>query len=299
LRKITLFIFILWAAIGMSVAAIYIPISSDPAEAQKPVFETKNPLEDQNSIIPLQNAINSTLTNGTDVHLSLDVLSPLVALVHVQLDSLTGNAPFVSLIQVKLDSLVTNSDNTDKVTSSDKTEPKPTEPPKDVDTKTNSTIITNTTNTTGTNTTIPDTNTTNTTDTNTTIPDTNSTDTNGTDTNTTDTNATDPTNGNKYLVDNFSLEDKEYAAEITNQNDNVVGDGYYEISTNAASNHLDVLQSGTFAYALGTFTISDMLTFNPVDNTEYYIHVYTNYPEDDNRVSKDNTVFIYSENESA
>lgn len=294
MRKITLFIFILWAAIGMSVAAIYIPISSDPAEAQKPVFETKNPLEDQNSIIPLQNAINSTLTNGTDVHLSLDVLSPLVALVHVQLDSLTGNAPFVSLIQVKLDSLVTNSDNTDKVTSSDKTEPKTTEPPKDVDTKTNSTIITNTTNTT-----IPVTNTTNTTDTNTTIPDTNSTDTNGTDTNTTDTNATDPTSGNKYLVDNFSLEDKEYAAEITNQNDNVVGDGYYEISTNAASNHLDVLQSGTFAYALGTFTISDMLTFNPVDNTEYYIHVYTNYPEDDNRVSKDNTVFIYSENESA
>jgi hypothetical protein len=299
LRKITLFTFILWAAIGMSVAAIYIPVSSDPAEAQKPVFERPNPLQ-QNGLEPLTTTLNSTLTNGTNVDLSLQILSPLIALVQVQLDALTGNAPFVSLIQVKLEPTVVN---TDKEVSSDKsqTENKPVEPPKDVETKTNTT----TTNTTVPVTNITDTNTTNTTGTNSTIPVTNTTDTNTTENNTnatnntTETNGTDPVTGNKYLVDNFSLEDKEYIAEITNQNDNVVGDGYFEISTNAASNHLDVLQSGTFAYALGTFTISDVLTFNPVDNTEYYIHVYTNYPEEDNRVSKDNIVFIYSENESA
>jgi hypothetical protein len=275
-------------AIGMSVAAIYIPVSSDPTEAQKPVFETKNPLEQQNNLLPLADNLNSTLTNGTNIDLSLDVLSPLVALVQVQLDSLTGNAPFVSLIQVKVEPVLVN---TDKIVAPDKsqTETKTTvEPVKDVETKTNSTV-TNTTNTTETNTT-----------TNTTVIDTNTTVTNTTETNTTtntttETNETNPGTSNKYLVDNLGFTNTQFTAEITNQNNNVVGDGFYEISTESASNHINVLQSGTFSYALGTFTISDVLTFTPVDNTEYYILVYTNYPEDDNRVSKDNAVFVYSE----
>ena len=283
MRKITLFIFILWVAIGMSVAAIYIPVSSDPAEAQKPVFERKNPLEQQSGLLPLTNTINSTLINGTNVDLSLDILSPLVALVQVQMDSLTGNAPFVSLITVKLDPIVVS---TDTGVSFDKSPPKTTtteETIKEVETKTNTTVIH--TNTTETNTTV----------TNTTV--TNTTETNTTETNTTETNETDPGTGNKYLVDNFSFTNTQFTAEVTNQNDNVIADGFYEISTDSASNHIDVLQSGTFTYALGTFTISDVLTFTPADNTEYYILVYTNYPEDDNRVSKDNALFIYLENE--
>ena len=298
MRKITLFIFILWVAIGMSVAAIYIPVSSDPAEAQKPVFERKNPLEQQSGLLPLTNTINSTLINGTNVDLSLDILSPLVALVHVQLDSLTGNAPFVSLITVKLDPIVVS---TDTGVSFDKSPPETTsteEPIKEVETKTNTTVIhTNTTETNTTETNTTETNQTDTNQTDTNQTDTNQTDTNQTDTNQTDTNQTDPGTGNKYLVDNFSFTNTQFTAEVTNQNDNVIGDGFYEISTDSASNHIDVLQSGTFTYALGTFTISDVLTFTPADNTEYYILVYTNYPEDDNRVSKDNALFIYLENE--
>jgi hypothetical protein len=271
----------------MSVAAIYLPVSSDPTEAQKPVFEQKNPFEPQNDILPLTGPINSTLLNGTNVDLSLDVLSPLVALVQVQLDSLTGNAPFVSLIQVKVEPVVVNIDKgptTDKPAETKTT----TEPIKEVETKTNSTV----TNTTDTNTTI--TNTTNTTGTNSTVIDTNTTNTNTT----SETNQTDPGTGNKYLVDNLSFTNTQFTAEITNQNDKVIGDGFYEISTDASSDHANVLQSGTFSYALGKFNISNVLTFAPVDNTPYYILVYTNYPEDDNRVSKDNAVFIYSENES-
>ncbi len=282
MKRITLFVFILWAAIGMSVAAIYIPVSSDPTEAQKPVFERENPLIQQNNPIPLTDTLNNTLTNGTNINLSLDVLSPLVALVQVQLNSLTGNAPFVSLIQVKVEPVVIN---TDKVVSTDKapTETKTiVEPPKE-EIKTNITVIdTNTTNTTVTNTTP---------ETNTTVIDTNTTETNT-------TNETNPGNGNKYLVDELSFSNAQFTAEITNQNDNVVGDGFYEISADSASDHTNVLQSGTFSYSIGTFTISKLLTFMPVDNTEYYILVYTDYPADDNRVSKDSAVFVYSEDES-
>ena len=273
MKRITLFVFILWAAIGMSVAAIYIPVSSDPTEAQKPVFERENPLIQQNNPIPLTDTLNNTLTNGTNINLSLDVLSPLVALVQVQLDSLTGNAPFISLIQVKVEPVVIN---TDKIVSTDKapTETKTiVEPPKE-ETKTNTTVID-----------------TNNTETNTTVIDTNTTETNS-------TNETNPGNGNKYLVDELSFSNAQFTAEITNQNDNVVGDGFYEISMDSASDHTNVIQSGTFSPSLGTFTISNVLTFTPADNTEYYILVYTNYPEDDNRVSKDNAVFVYSEDES-
>jgi hypothetical protein len=206
--------------------------------------------------------------------------------VQVQLDSLTGNAPFVSLIQVKVEPVEVI---TDKVVTTEKpAETKaPVEPPKE-ETKTNTTV---------TNTTVIDTNTTvtNTTNsTNTTVIETNTTETNTT----SETNQTEPSAGNKYLVDNLSFTNTQFTAEVTNQNDKVVGDGFYEISTDSASDHANTLQSGTFSYALGTFTISNVLTFTPVENTEYYILVYTNYPEDDNRVSKDNAVFVYSGIES-
>lgn len=285
MKRITLFIFILWTAISMSVAAIYIPVSSDPNEAQKPVFERENPLIQQNNPTILTDALNNTLTNGTNINLSLDVLSPLVALVQVQLDSLIGNAPFVSLIQVNVEPVVIDNNNVVSIDNTP-TETKTIEPPKEetktdipivVDTNTNTTVVDN--NTTGTN--------------NTTVVDTNITETNTNDTNT--TNETDPGAGNKYLVDKFSFTNTQFTAEITNQNDNVVGDGYYEISTDSASNHVNVLQSGSFSYSMGNFTISNLLTFKPLENTEYYILVYTNYPADDNRVSKDSDVFLYSE----
>ncbi|MDI9437163.1 MAG: hypothetical protein QM405_03730 [Euryarchaeota archaeon] len=274
MRKITLFIFIIWIAIGMSVAALYIPVSSDQVEAQRPIFEQENLLCPQNDISPLTSPINSTLINRTNVDLSLDVLSPIVALVQVQLNSLTGNGPFVSLIQVKLEPTVII---TDKVVTTDKPlETKTTvELPKD-EVKTKS-MVTNTINTTliGTNTTVIETNT--------------------TETNTTETNTTDLGAGSKYLVENLSFINTQFTVEITNQNNNVISGGFYEISTDPSSNHANVLQSGTFPYAPGTFTISNVLTFTPADNIRYYILVYTNYPESDNRVSKDNAIFTYSD----
>jgi hypothetical protein len=258
----------------MSVAALYIPVSSDQVEAQRPIFEQENLLCPQNDISPLTSPINSTLINRTNVDLSLDVLSPIVALVQVQLNSLTGNGPFVSLIQVKLEPTVII---TDKVVTTDKPlETKTTvELPKD-EVKTKS-MVTNTINTTliGTNTTVIETNT--------------------TETNTTETNTTDLGAGSKYLVENLSFINTQFTVEITNQNNNVISGGFYEISTDPSSNHANVLQSGTFPYAPGTFTISNVLTFTPADNIRYYILVYTNYPESDNRVSKDNAIFTYSD----
>jgi hypothetical protein len=109
--------------------------------------------------------------------------------------------------------------------------------------------------------------------------------------------------GNKYLVSDFQITAYQtgpdtftgsFTATITNQQDNAVGDLYYEIKTNPAANHQDVLQSGTLpAVTLpggghGTFGISDSITtLKPVDGTTYYILVYTHYPEHDNRVSKE------------
>ena len=253
----------------MSVAALYIPVSSDPIEAQRPIFEQENLLCPQNDISPLTSPINSTLINRTNIDLSLDVLSPIVALVQVQLNSLTGNGPFVSLIQVKLEPTVII---TDKVVTTDKPlETKTTvELPKD-EVKTKS-MVTNTINTTviGTKTTVIE-------------------------TNTTETNTTDLGAGSKYLVENLSFINTQFMVEITNQNNNVISGGFYEISTDPSSNHANVLQSGTFPYAPGTFTISNVLTFTPADNIRYYILVYTNYPESDNRVSKDNAIFTYSD----
>ena len=253
----------------MSVAALYIPVSSDPVEAQRPIFEQENLLCPQNDISPLTSPINSTLINRTNIDLSLDVLSPIVALVQVQLNSLTGNGPFVSLIQVKLEPTVII---TDKVVTTDKPlETKTTvELPKD-EVKTKS-MVTNTINTTviGTKTTVIE-------------------------TNTTETNTTDLGAGSKYLVENLSFINTQFMVEITNQNNNVISGGFYEISTDPSSNHANVLQSGTFPYAPGTFTISNVLTFTPADNIRYYILVYTNYPESDNRVSKDNAIFTYSD----
>jgi len=98
---------------------------------------------------------------------------------------------------------------------------------------------------------------------------------------------TDTGSGNKYLVNNFNLNITSFTAEITNPQDRVTENGFYEIKTNPAANHKNVLQSGTFSHSQGTFTITDSLTFVPADNTKYHILIYTNYPEHDNRVDKD------------
>lgn len=99
--------------------------------------------------------------------------------------------------------------------------------------------------------------------------------------------------GNKYLVNNFVLDIAEFTAEITNPKDRVKVDGFYEIKKrNSAANHKDVLQSGYFPYSTGTFAINfDVTEFVPEDNTKYYILVYTNYPEQSNRVDKDNYTY--------
>lgn len=102
----------------------------------------------------------------------------------------------------------------------------------------------------------------------------------------------DTANGDKYSVDNFILNVLNFTAEITNPQNRVTGSGFYEIKTNPAANHQNVLQSGTFSHSLGTFTINNSLTFTPTNNTKYHILIYTNYPEHDNRVSKDD--YMYS-----
>ena len=108
--------------------------------------------------------------------------------------------------------------------------------------------------------------------------------------------AANPDNmGNKYVVSDFKINtfDNTFNATITNQNNGAVGDGYYEISTSPAANHANILQNGTFYGGIDTFGINDYLTFTPDNSTTYYLLVYTNYPEHDNRVSKDTGVFIY------
>jgi hypothetical protein len=102
--------------------------------------------------------------------------------------------------------------------------------------------------------------------------------------------------GNKYLANNFNMDSKNFTIEITNQQDGVTGDGYYEIKTDPGANHEDVLQSGTFSQSNGIVVMSGDLTFTPEDNTEYHILVYTNYPDEDNRLSKAETVYQDSEN---
>jgi len=87
------------------------------------------------------------------------------------------------------------------------------------------------------------------------------------------------------------MNSENFTIEITNQQDGVTGDGYYEIKTDTEANHEDVLQSGTFPQSNGIVMMSGDLTFTPKDNTEYHILVYTNYPDEDNRVSKADTVY--------
>lgn len=101
--------------------------------------------------------------------------------------------------------------------------------------------------------------------------------------------------GNKYLVDNFSINETDFNATITNQKDDVEGPGYYEIQLGPNANHASALQTGTFPETLGTFLIKDTLTFKPVNDTKYWILVFTNYPCHDNRVSKDSTTYIAPE----
>jgi len=79
--------------------------------------------------------------------------------------------------------------------------------------------------------------------------------------------------GNKYLVSDFQINIQSdqgslsgtITANITNQNNGADGDLFYEIKTNPAANHEDVLQSGTISASdLGqnTVGISDSIT-NP------------------------------------
>lgn len=92
--------------------------------------------------------------------------------------------------------------------------------------------------------------------------------------------------GNKYSVDHFILNllGLNFTAEITNPQDRVTGNGYYEIKTGRGANHDQVLQNGTFPHSNGVFNISYPLIFIPTGN-EYTILVYSGYP-DNNRVSK-------------
>jgi len=97
--------------------------------------------------------------------------------------------------------------------------------------------------------------------------------------------------GNKYLVNNFMLNLINFTAEITNPQNRVTGPGFFEIKTNPAANHKNVLQNGTFSHSNGTFTINYDLEFTPVADQLYYILVYSNYPEQDNRVDKNNYTY--------
>lgn len=97
--------------------------------------------------------------------------------------------------------------------------------------------------------------------------------------------------GNKYLVNNFILNIVNFTAEITNPQNRVIGPGFFEIKTNPAANHKNVLQNGTFSHSNGTFTINYDLEFTPVADQIYYILVYSNYPEQNNRLDKDNDTY--------
>jgi len=97
--------------------------------------------------------------------------------------------------------------------------------------------------------------------------------------------------GNKYLVNNFILNIVNFTAEITNPQNRVTGPGFFEIKTNPAANHKNVLQNGTFSHSNGTFIINYDLEFTPVADQIYYILVYSNYPEQNNRLDKDNCTY--------
>lgn len=97
--------------------------------------------------------------------------------------------------------------------------------------------------------------------------------------------------GNKYLVNNFVLNFVNFTADITNPQNRVTGPGFFEIKTNPAANHKNVLQNGTFSHSNGTFSINNNLDFSPVVDQIYYILVYTHYPEQNNRVDKDNHTY--------
>lgn len=98
--------------------------------------------------------------------------------------------------------------------------------------------------------------------------------------------------GNKYLVDNFTINQTSFNATLENQNNGATGDGYYEISTSPSANHQNILQNGTFSGFQGVTNLTRDLIFNPVNGTEYWILVFTDYPEHDNRVSKDSATYI-------
>ncbi len=101
--------------------------------------------------------------------------------------------------------------------------------------------------------------------------------------------------GNKYLASDFSISEGFFSASIINQKDGAAGDFYWEITTSPSANHnpANVKQSGTFSGGLGTFPVGETLSFTPENGATYYLLVFTNYPEHDNRVSKAITVFCH------
>jgi hypothetical protein len=106
--------------------------------------------------------------------------------------------------------------------------------------------------------------------------------------------------GNKYLVSEFEITGTEantyFTANITNQNGGAVGTIFYEISTSPAANHENVLQSGTFEGTTDSIIIGDFISFPYDQNTQYYILVYVNDAEHDNRVFKDTSVYVTPDN---
>ncbi|MDD1763995.1 MAG: hypothetical protein LUQ70_04710 [Methanobacteriaceae archaeon] len=269
MKKISLSVLILWVAIGVSLSAIYIPILSDSQEL-------------------LTNTLNSATGNGLG-NTGEYTLSPLVSLLQGKIGS-DNDGTSTSTNSGK--SLISQQNSVNIPTISPPTIIIP--------------IITPpTTNTNPPEPTIPDTDPTinppaliSTILTPTTVI------------STTDTTPrfsfrmrrsfTQTTNsGNKYLANNFNMNSENFTIEITNQQDGVTGDGYYEIKTDTEANHEDVLQSGTFPQSNGIVVMNGNLAFTPEDNTEYHILVYTNYPEEDNRVSKADTVYTDPENDDS
>ncbi len=266
MKKISLSVLVLWVAIGVSLSAIYVPILSDSQEL-------------------LINTLNSATGNilGNNETFSI----PIVSLLQGEFD----NDNFGISTMTSSGELLINQENTVKGPISQAI--------------TVPIIITNPTEPTR-----PDT-----TDTDTTInpPAIVSTDLTPVDIiSPTDTTPqyinrmiryfarmSNMDSRNKYLVNNFNLNIKNFTVEITNQQDRVTGDGYYEIKSDSEANHDDVLQSGTFPQSNGIVVMSGNLTFTPENNTQYHILVYTNYPEDDNRVSKADTLYVDSENDDS
>lgn len=272
MKKISLSVLVLWVAIGVSLSALYIPILSDSHELLSNTLNsaTGNSLgNNENYSLPLVSLLQGEFDNdnsGTLISPNSDE-SPIIPENTVDIPTINPPAIIVPII----------------TPTTPPTEPTNTDITPDLDTDTTisppaiiSTILTPVA----------------------TIS-------------TTDTTPrfnrvgrffsrmTNTNSGNKYLVNNFNMNIKNFTVEITNQQDGVTGEGYYEIKTDSSASHEDVLQSGTFPQSNGIVVMNGNLAFTPEDNTEYHILVYTNYPEEDNRVSKADTLYTDPENDDS